>query len=398
MPEIEYDPLQVEVGVEDESDGDTATLTESSGVFVTSSDWTTETLVSQLRKDNINLSPDFQRRDVWTPTRKSSLIESVILNLPIPQIVLAERLDARGKFLVLDGKQRLLALRQFCSDPTLETDVSFEPLVLRGLAIAKDLNGSTFQDLVDDPTRGDTVDAFNNHTIRSVVIRNWPSESYLHAVFHRLNSGSVPLNVQELRQALHPGPFTDVVEGYAERENAIRKALRIQRPDYRMRDNEMLLRFLAFGMGLHDYRGNLKGFLDSTWQSLNQHWSTYESRVTEEIRKCEEAVDAAISIFTPRSVFCSYNPESQSFERRFNRAIFDIVTYFLREEEPRRLSVERAQEVRDAFIAVSCEDSNFLQYVTTTTKSITAVKGRFGVWGSALGAVINQTVQSPFDN
>jgi hypothetical protein len=59
-------------------------------------DWTVETLLSQLKKGNIQLEPKFQRRDAWSPERKSRFIESLILNLPIPQIILAETKDQKG--------------------------------------------------------------------------------------------------------------------------------------------------------------------------------------------------------------------------------------------------------------------------------------------------------------
>ncbi len=80
---------------------------------VSGTDWTTETIVSQLKRNKIQLRPRFQRRDAWKRDRKSRFIESLIVGLPIPQIVLAESKQDRGKFMVLDGKQRLLAILQY---------------------------------------------------------------------------------------------------------------------------------------------------------------------------------------------------------------------------------------------------------------------------------------------
>ena len=75
---------------------------------VTATDWTVETLISQLNKRNIKLDPSFQRRDAWTIRRKSEFIESLFLGLPVPQVVLAESKEKKGSYIVLDGKQRLL--------------------------------------------------------------------------------------------------------------------------------------------------------------------------------------------------------------------------------------------------------------------------------------------------
>ena len=88
-------------------------LEEISGIVVAGTDWTTATIVDQLVRENIQLNPRFQRRDAWNITRKSRFIESIILGFPIPQIVLASNKKERGKFIVLDGKQRLLTILQF---------------------------------------------------------------------------------------------------------------------------------------------------------------------------------------------------------------------------------------------------------------------------------------------
>jgi hypothetical protein len=82
-----------------------------SGPTLWSTDWTTETIVSQLKRGNINLNPRYQRRNAWDPVRKSLFIESLILGLPIPEIILAEERGRKGSFIVIDGKQRLLVDR-----------------------------------------------------------------------------------------------------------------------------------------------------------------------------------------------------------------------------------------------------------------------------------------------
>src|SRR5690606_38118167 len=79
-------------------------------------DWTTETIVNQLKKGNIDLNPKFQRRNAWSQINKSRFIESLILGLPIPQIILAEKKDLKGSYIVIDGKQRLLTIRSFFAD------------------------------------------------------------------------------------------------------------------------------------------------------------------------------------------------------------------------------------------------------------------------------------------
>jgi hypothetical protein len=164
----------------------------------------------------------------------------------------------KGRFIVIDGKQRLLSLSKF-------TGVGLEegqhPLVLSGLKIRTDLNRLTYAAIKNQAKYENLISEFENQPIRTVVIRGWKTEEVLYTIFHRLNSGSVPLSTQELRQALHPGPFLSFAARFSEQSAALRTLLGLSKPDFRMRDVELVVRYLAFQLRLPDYRGNLKNFL-----------------------------------------------------------------------------------------------------------------------------------------
>lgn len=391
MPEAENH--MDEVGVETEEDSAAPSEAGIRQAFVTGSDWTTETMVSQLRKGNINLNPIFQRREVWTRARKSLLIESIILNLPIPQIVLAERKDQPNTYIVLDGKQRLLTIRQFCVDSAQDSDDGFETLFLERLSLRSDLNGESYETLDSDPEHADIVNAFDNHTIRTVVIRNWPDNDYLHRVFLRLNTGSVPLSPQELRQALIPGPFTDYLDDFATTSKSLQAALGIDGPDFRMRDNEIFLRYMAFAIRAEEYAGNLKRFLDESAEILNETWSDDEEAIRAEAQRCNQAIDATREIFGERDAFSTYNGEA--FEGRFNRAVFDVMTYYFRDEDTRAAALASRNDIKKAFIGRTTSDPEFLQSLTTTTKSKKATATRFVVWAEELSAATGESVTAP---
>lgn len=133
-----------------------------------------------MKKNNIDVKPKFQRREAWTTNAKSEFIESLILGLPIPPIILAERKDKKGNYIVIDGKQRLLSIRRFFVD---NNDDEFEALKLSGLKILKELNGKTFLKLKDNPEYERVLDQLQNQVIRTIVVRNWPDESFLYTVF-----------------------------------------------------------------------------------------------------------------------------------------------------------------------------------------------------------------------
>ena len=141
-----FDDSLIENGDTTESEDDLQAIDPSllGQAVVFGTDWTAATLIDQLKRGNIKLDPIFQRRDAWDSKRKSRFIESIVLGLPIPQIVLAEAKDERGAFLVIDGKQRLLSLQQFAGV------ASGTPLALAGLLFREELNGKTYDDLQND--------------------------------------------------------------------------------------------------------------------------------------------------------------------------------------------------------------------------------------------------------
>ena len=115
-------------GTETEEDLGSVDPAQFGRAIVSGTDWTADTILSQLQKGNIDLDPTFQRRDAWSQARKSKFIESIILGLPIPQLVLAESPDSKGTFIVIDGKQRLLSLQQFAG---INLEPGINPLMLR---------------------------------------------------------------------------------------------------------------------------------------------------------------------------------------------------------------------------------------------------------------------------
>jgi hypothetical protein len=384
----------------DDEDGEETDPTDVSSAdvhraVVTDTDWTTETILSQLRRGNIQLNPNFQRRDAWDRGRKSKFIESLILGLPVPQIVLAEDRKQRGKFIVLDGKQRLLTLRQFAIGSSLEVtrgEDGAKGFALTQLDVRKDLRLKTLKKLEEDGTYVDDLNSFLNETIRTVVVRRWPNEDFLNLVFLRLNTGSVRLSPQELRQALHPGPFTDFLDEATSNSSELREALRIQKPDFRMRDVEIMLRYYAFTRRIGEYAGNLKRFLDETANHFNEEWPANEEAIKGIAEELNKAIQATFKIFGDNSF---YRWSDGDYEGRFNRAVFDIMTYYFRDEEAARAAFEHRHDVQAAFQALCDSSAGFVESIQTTTKTPTATHTRLALWGAALQSAIGRQLPIP---
>lgn len=348
-----------------------------------SSDWTVETILSQLDKGNIQLNPNFQRRDAWSPSRKSRFIESVILGIPVPQLVLAEIKSHRGRYIVLDGKQRLLSLLKFAES---KNDRS-KGFGLSGLEIRSDLSRKKYYNLEHDVSLEQERDAFLNYTIRTVVIRNWPNTDFLHQVFLRLNTGSVKLSAQELRQAMAPGEFTSFADEFAANSGPIQSLLGRDSPDPRMRDVELLVRHIGFRRHIAEYKGRLKRFLDEVCVQENAAWPEEEAAIRNSAAEFDVAIAELINVFGES---LARKPGSKSF----NRAIFDVLVFYAADPEIRAKMAQHRDSVMEAYNS-TIQQQEFLDAVESDTAGIPNTVSRFMIWGKALGSAINMDIPTP---
>lgn len=378
---------EAEVEFVDESDTGLAPAETSqfSEAVLHSSDWTVETIVSQLTRGNIEMDPRFQRRDAWSVKRKSSFIESLVLGLPVPQIVLAERKGQRGKYIVLDGKQRLLSLLQFTGNAA--EDQPHNRFKLSGLDARADLSRKGYDDLKKPALESD-LNAFLNYTIRTVVIRNWPTYDFLHVVFLRLNTGSVKLSPQELRQAMFPGEFSNNVDDAAIQSGALRTLLSRDSPDPRMRDVELLVRFLAFHFFLPDYSGRMKDFLDFACEKLNAEWQVKKDRIQEAITIFEEGANFLIELLGGDKV------ARKEGSRSFNRAIFDALIFYAADAQIRQAMIALPEKVKAAYEEI-VNNAEFLEASESDTAGIPHTVQRLSTWGATLRAALGLQFNLP---
>jgi hypothetical protein len=367
-------------------------LKEISETVVAGSDWTTATIRDQLIRENIQLNPRFQRRDAWNITRKSRFIESLILGFPVPLIVLAANNKEKGKFIVLDGKQRLLTILQFYGDSATPNN-SF---TLKDLEFLDNLNGCQYQDLENDFNLNDISDQLDNQTIRTIVIRNWKTESFLHKIFLRLNLENTPLSSQELRQALHPGGFINFLDDRAIESQALKKIFKSSYPDFRMRDTDTLLRYVAFHYYLSDYRGDLKGFLDNACVSLNDRWDQNSEEIKNIIDQFEKAVQTTINIFGEKNFSRLWLPESATYRSQFNRAILDVMVFYFCDDLIRAAAEKNKEQVEEAFKSLfRTAVDRFKNAVLINTHTKQSTYDRFHLWGQALSKVLDINFNIP---
>lgn len=201
-------------------------------------------LSQDIESDRIKLKIEYQRKYVWDSGKASRLIESLLLNIPIPVCYFAE--DEDGAYEVIDGLQRLTTISRYLDNK----------FALTGLSVLKELNGKRFDQLEPREMR-----RLENRTIRCIVITEDSNPDIKFDVFERLNTGAAMLTAQELRNSVYRGPFNDSLKELAKEQGFT--ALMGGTANTRMDHEELILRFFSLVQGIETYKPPLRQFLNS---------------------------------------------------------------------------------------------------------------------------------------
>lgn len=342
-------------------------------IVVYSRDWTIETMLSQINKGNIDLNPAYQRRNAWTDEKRSKLIESIIIGYPVPEIVLAEDPIKKKAFVVIDGKQRLLTIAGFLAPKNFSY---WNKQKLSTLTVKKNLNSVSFEEFKENPEYADDLRQFLNSSLRCTVITNFTKNDVLYDIFYRLNSGSVSLSTQELRQVLNRGNFANYLIAITNTTQPIHKVMNLDEPDKRLRDIEIILRCLSIIMFGDKYNGNLKVFLDTSMKTITDDWETYETEVEALYFEINESIEALAMVFE------GYNKIGKKFtdnkpESRFNRVLLEVQLFFFVHLNFTLINDETSEKFKSGFIQLCQEDTDFRSSIESTTKSIDNYRIRF---------------------
>lgn len=210
-----------------------------------------DSLYGKWKRGKLILQPEFQRHFVWDNTKSSRLIESAMLEIPLPVIYLAEE---NGKEIVIDGQQRLTAFFSFI-DGKFPDARDFK---LTGLQVIQDLNGKKFSVLPED-----YQDRIKYCKIRTITFKKESHCELKFEIFKRLNTGAVSLNDQELRNCVYRGPYNRLLAELSQNTDFMH-LLGLKGPEKRMRDIELVLRFAAFYHATYlNYKPPMKRFLNT---------------------------------------------------------------------------------------------------------------------------------------
>jgi hypothetical protein len=335
-------------------------------LVVSTLDYNLGALADLIQSKTIDLSPKYQRRFRWDRKRQSSLIESFLMNVPVPPIFLNE--DAYGEYSVIDGKQRLTAINEFMRGR----------LKLKGLRVFADINGQSVDDLPESLQNAIKTRA----NIRAVIILRQSDPDVKHEVFQRLNTGGIRLNAQEIRNSAWPGPLNETILELSVHPD-FHSLLGITKKEssviYReMRDAEFVLRFFTFRTTWNDFSGGMMRALDR-FMSENQRPSPE--------RLNEWKADFLTTLQNVRAgfgdvAFKRWVPDQSQWRNQVIAALFDAEMFASRGRD-RDLMAASGAQIQDGLRELF-ENEDFRKSIDAATNTPSKFRTRIRMMGEML--------------
>lgn len=305
-------------------------------------------IIKRLEYNEINMNTDFQRKSgLWTEVQKSQLIESLLLRIPIPAFYFDG--GVKDNWLIIDGLQRITALKEFVVDKTLR---------LTGLEFFRDLNGVTFDELPRTFVR-----RIEETNIVAYVVKGGTPANVKYNIFKRINTGGLELKPQEIRHALYQGSATKLCKRFAkfpEFQEATTYSIR----DDRMMDQEFVLRFVAVCYyGIDKYEGIPDNYLNGAMEYLNSKDCADQRDMEKQFKKI---------MLTSKHIMGKYafrKLGENGIRRPINKAIYEAwcrSLFFLKDSETKMLEKNK-EKVYEQFLEL-CNDSLFLQVIKASDK------------------------------
>lgn len=297
-------------------------------ISITNKPVSLESLLRRLRQGTIS-APAIQRgANIWGDEQQSRLVESLMLRIPLPMFYVAA--DASETWKVVDGLQRITAIRRFIQDKAFR---------LSGLEFLEEYNDSDFESLPQ---------LYQNRILETelqfAIIGPSTPENVQRNIFKRLNTGGMPLTAQEIRHALYYGPAAELLQELVSLDE-FKAATAGSVDDSRMAGRELILRFLAFfifGPEGYPVNGDMDSFLCNAMKVLNeperQTWGSPAEtppvpRMTDPalLKACFcRAMIRAEQLFG-KYAFRKSLPEFSSWRSPVNKALFEVWAYYLAE-------------------------------------------------------------------
>lgn len=333
---------------------------------------TIEQILRRIGQEALDLAPDFQRQaNIWKPDVKSRLIESILIRIPLPAFYIDATND--DKWVVVDGLQRLSALKEFVIDKTL---------TLSGLEYLSNLKGKTYDEL--EPRYQRRI--LETQPTVYLIEKGTPPEVKFN-IFKRINTGGVRLSNQELRHALNPGKANEFLKKLTQLPE-FQKVIPLSDPKKnRMDDREFILGYLAFILtsykNYQESKENARDvFLSGSLSKIN---NLSDEELTNIQDKFKQVMNAAYEIFGDNAFRkISYNHRKSPL----NKSLFEAWSFHLSQlsDENIQKLIKSKQKLIDKFIEYAENDKEFLASISQAAKK---VEYRFEMIGKIIQEILS---------
>ncbi|MEV3963670.1 DUF262 domain-containing protein [Nocardia sp. NPDC050193] len=319
-------------------------------------------ILDLIDEESLELAPDFQRGQVWHPEQKSLLVESLLLQIPLPAFYFAE--DNDGVFHVVDGLQRLSTLHAFVRGEETR-------FPLKGLEYVDEAVGSYFSDLPAQWQR-----RINNTQLVVNIIDPTSPPDVMYDIFKRINTGGTPLNAQEIRHCTSKPRSREILKRMTHTDE-FSIATNGLTDHIRMNDREMALRFSAFWLlSTERYYEHpvMESFLMDATRLLDDPEQLPDSAVQDLEDTFRRAMTNAYSIFGDHA-FRKW-PLGSTRLSPINRALFETWSIAVAELEPDDLK-RRHDDIKNVARKRMTTDFQYLDSITSSTSDRRRVSYRF---------------------
>lgn len=348
--------------VEEEADAPSGVRPwDPSAIRVTTKRFSLRNILDLIDEASLELAPDFQRNQVWKPKQKSRLIESVLLQIPLPAFYFAE--DADGGMRVVDGLQRL---------STVHSYVRSGSFALQGLEYLTKEQGKPFVELAPVLQRR----IYNTQIVVHVIDPTTPSD-VTYDIFKRINTGGTPLSAQEIRHCMSNNRSRGFLKKCTESDEFQRATAGSLKNHIRMGDREAALRFCAFWLGGVDgYRsfGAMDPFLEHATKRLDDPSGVSDETLDQVYEAFLLGMRNSYEVFRDHA-FRKW-PLGAKSRNPINRPLFETWSYVLSRHNPEDIA-RRAAAIADAARRMMTTEQDYIDAITTSTGDPNKVALRF---------------------
>lgn len=314
-------------------------------------------MLELMEQNLIELNPGYQRRRVWKDNkRKSLLIESLMLRIPIPAFYFYENED--GKYQVIDGQQRLTTIKEFVNGEFRLTGLEY---------LGSDYNKKKFKDL-------DTkyIQRIYRTQIAVNILDARSPKNVIYDIFRRVNTGGMNLNPQEMRNAICKQEVRDFLVKSTCNHNYL-SATRGRVCDDRMDSQELVLRFYAFYKAydyekniLHYDYSNIATMLDDAIENLNKMKPENREVLFQKFDLAMRRSWEAFGKYAFSKIYCDGSTVNRNMDY-INKSLFSSFSVLLMDSKYDDIDIKAQQKKILQTLANALKNHHYVNSITVGT-------------------------------